>query len=158
MTATSAALAAAPASAPCTPRAWLATVVGTLATRTRPVASSTRTRSVKVPPTSTPTSLVWSGLMALVVIIGIPRAGIPSVTDHREKETQGHHSGSDQEDDQAQLAVGIAPGLARQPAEDHTHAEESGVPHGAASRLGFAKDIPEPDRRGHSHVPSLCSR
>src|SRR5262249_47747506 len=41
-----------------TPAAWLATVVGTLATRTAPDASSTSTRSVKVPPTSTPTSIV----------------------------------------------------------------------------------------------------
>src|SRR5215813_8276869 len=41
-----------------TPAAWLATVVITLATRTSPEASSTRTRSVKVPPTSTPTSIV----------------------------------------------------------------------------------------------------
>ena len=61
ITATSAAPAAAPARAPCTPPAWLATVVGTLATRTSPVAPSTHTRSVKVPPTSTPTSLVWVG-------------------------------------------------------------------------------------------------
>src|SRR6266851_7776450 len=99
MTATSAALAAAPASAPWTPPAWLATVVGTLATRTRPVASSTSTRSVKVPPTSTPTSLA-SGTIALVVIIGIARARIPSVADHREQEAQGHDCRGDQEDDQ----------------------------------------------------------
>src|SRR6266446_1264551 len=58
ITPTSAGPTAAPARAPCTPPAWFATVVGTLATRTRPVASSTTTRSVKVPPTSTPTSLV----------------------------------------------------------------------------------------------------
>ena len=42
ITATSAAPAAAPARAACTPPAWLATVVGTLATRTAPVASSTQ--------------------------------------------------------------------------------------------------------------------
>src|SRR5262249_57694225 len=56
--ASAAAPAPARASAACTPAAWLATVVGTLATRTSPVASSTSTRSVKVPPTSTPTSFV----------------------------------------------------------------------------------------------------
>src|ERR1700730_15956945 len=59
ITPTSAAPTAASARAPCTPPAWFATVVGTLATRTRPVSSSTSTRSVNVPPTSTPTSLVW---------------------------------------------------------------------------------------------------
>src|SRR5258705_2316433 len=58
MTAPSSAPAAVPASAAWTPPAWFATVVGTLATRTSPLASSTSTRSVNVPPTSTPTSLV----------------------------------------------------------------------------------------------------
>ena len=43
------------ASAASTPSAWLRTVVGTFAMRTAPVISSTSTRSVKVPPTSTPT-------------------------------------------------------------------------------------------------------
>ena len=37
-----------------TPKAWLCTVVGTLAMLTSPLASSTTTRSVKVPPTSMP--------------------------------------------------------------------------------------------------------
>ena len=41
-------------------RPGCATVVGTFATRTSPVASSMSTRSVKVPPTSTPTSLVMA--------------------------------------------------------------------------------------------------
>ena len=41
-------------SAASTPKAWFSTVVGTLASRTSPVASSSRTRSVKVPPTSMP--------------------------------------------------------------------------------------------------------
>src|SRR5712691_7122905 len=49
-------VAEASASAARTPSAWLPTLVGTLATRTAPVVSSTSTRSVKVPPTSTPTS------------------------------------------------------------------------------------------------------
>src|SRR5262249_37177884 len=48
-------VASVPASAARTPSAWLRGVVGTLATRTAPVASSSKTRSVKVPPTSTPT-------------------------------------------------------------------------------------------------------
>ncbi len=65
-------------------------------------------------------------MIALVILIGIAR--IPSVTDHREKEAQGHEGRGDQEDDQTQLATGVAPRLARQPAEDHTHADEPTVP------------------------------
>src|SRR5436190_10267569 len=42
------------ASAARTPNAWLSTVVGTLAIRTSPLASSTTIRSVNVPPTSMP--------------------------------------------------------------------------------------------------------
>src|ERR1700730_14755242 len=147
MTATSAAPAAAPARAACTPPAWVATGVGTLATRPRPVASSTSTRSVNVPPTSTPTSLV-SATIALVIVflIGVVRVRIPAVADHREQEAQGHDRGGDQEDHQPQLAPGIAPGLARQPAEDHTHPDEPGLPHRPASRLGFAEDAQEHDR------------
>src|SRR5205085_6002354 len=47
-------------SAASTPSAWLRTLVGTLAIRTSPVASSIRIRSVKVPPTSTPIRFVAS--------------------------------------------------------------------------------------------------
>ena len=68
-------------------------------------------------------------MIALVILIGIARARVLSVTDHREKEAQGHGCGGDQEDDQAKLATGIAPGLARQPAENHPHTDEPGVSH-----------------------------
>src|ERR1700731_2543127 len=103
MTATSAAPAAAPARAACTPPAWLATVVGTLATRTTPVASATSTRSGNVPPAATPTSLV-SATIALVIVFVIEfvRVRIPAVADHREQEAQGHDRGGDQEDHQPQ--------------------------------------------------------
>src|SRR5262245_61010547 len=47
-------------SAASTPKAWLSGVVGTFARRTSPVASSTRTRSVNVPPTSTPAILLMA--------------------------------------------------------------------------------------------------
>src|SRR6185369_4149457 len=52
------------ASAARTPKAWLSTVVGTLAIRTSPLASSTTIRSVKVPPTSMPAMRRVSGRVA----------------------------------------------------------------------------------------------
>ena len=55
MAATSSNDAAAPSSAASTPADWFAGVDGTLASRTAPVSGSMRIRSVKVPPTSTPT-------------------------------------------------------------------------------------------------------
>jgi hypothetical protein len=74
-------------------------------------------------------------MILFVIVVGIPiaRIRIPSVTDDREDETQDHHRGRDQEDDQTQLATGVAPGLGRQPAEHDTDADEPGVPHPAAS-------------------------
>ena len=57
----------------------------------------------------------WS---SIVTFIRVSSAGISSVADNREGEAQGHDRRGDQEDDQAQLASGVAPGLARQPTKD----------------------------------------
>jgi len=59
-----------------------------------------------------------SGTIAVVILFVVAVARVPSVNDQREKEAQGHDGRGDQEDDQTELAPGIAPGLARQPAED----------------------------------------
>jgi hypothetical protein len=75
-------------------------------------------------------------MIALVILIGIARARVLSVTDHREKEAQGHGCGGDQEDDQTKLATGIAPGLARQPAEPSPHRRP-----GVSARRGYARRI-----------------
>jgi hypothetical protein len=72
-------------------------------------------------------------VVSIVTFIRVSSAGISSVADNREGEAQGHDRRGDQEDDQAQLASRVAPGLARQPTKDDASSDEPDVPHPRAS-------------------------
>lgn len=72
-------------------------------------------------------------MISMVIIIWVPSAGISSVADDSEGKAQGHDRRRNQEDNQAQLASGVAPSLAHQPTQNNANADEPHVPHPGAS-------------------------
>jgi hypothetical protein len=54
----------------------------------------------------------------MVTFVSVPSAGISSVADDSAGKAQGHDRRGDQEDNQAELASGVAPGLAHQPTQN----------------------------------------
>ena len=71
-------------------------------------------------------------MISMVTFIWVPSAGISSVADDSEGKAQGHDRRGDQEDNQAQLASGVAPGLAHQPTQNDANDDEPHVPHPGA--------------------------